>query len=211
MNRANQLTLIRIGIVPLFIAFLTFENFYARLTSLLVFIGAGITDLYDGAIARRTQTITIIGTFLDPLADKLLMSAAFITFLSIQELGIPSWMVFFIVARELIVTAFRSLAAAKGRVLAADTWGKFKTSSQVAVVITIMLILLVNSFMATILHVSLDEYLFQYGWRYRLAHILQATPYWLMLASMVITILSGVSYFYHNRDLLSEELWGKNL
>src|ERR1051325_7332317 len=145
MTVANRLTLLRLALVPAFMAFMIKDHFATRVLSLVIFVIASVTDLYDGIIARRTGTVTVIGTFLDPLVDKMLIAAALVGFVELQELHIPAWMVVLIISREFLITGLRSLAASRGIVLAAERAGKFKTTSQVVAIILILLILIFNS------------------------------------------------------------------
>ena len=129
MNLANKLTVARICMVPLFILFLELDGF-SKCFALIVFITASITDLLDGRIARRQNTITSLGIFLDPLADKLLISAAFICFVGISYLNVPAWAVIAIISREFLITGLRTIAATENVVIPADKTGKFKTTSR---------------------------------------------------------------------------------
>ena len=108
MTLANRLTLLRLALVPAFMAFMVVDSLWTRILSLLIFIGASITDWYDGAVARRTGTVTVIGTFLDPLVDKMLIAAALVGFVELHELHIPAWMVVLIISREFLITGLRS-------------------------------------------------------------------------------------------------------
>jgi CDP-diacylglycerol--glycerol-3-phosphate 3-phosphatidyltransferase len=145
MNLANKLTMLRMALVPFLILFMYLDNFWTRITALIIFVAAAITDIYDGIIARRQKTVTTLGIFLDPLADKLIISAAFISFVGLKELHIPAWMVILIIAREFVITGLRSIAATKNVIIAASKAGKFKTTSQIVSIITLMLVLIVNS------------------------------------------------------------------
>jgi CDP-diacylglycerol--glycerol-3-phosphate 3-phosphatidyltransferase len=107
------------------------------LLALLLFVGAGVTDALDGFLARAFKQKTTLGAYLDPIADKLLTSSAFISLVELQLA--PAWMVVVIVGREFAVTGLRSVAAAHGWVIAASPWGKFKTGTQV-VAITLMIL-----------------------------------------------------------------------
>ncbi|OGS18362.1 MAG: CDP-diacylglycerol--glycerol-3-phosphate 3-phosphatidyltransferase, partial [Elusimicrobia bacterium RIFOXYA2_FULL_50_26] len=145
MNFANKLTLLRIALLPFLIVFMHLNNFWTRILALIIFVGAAVTDIYDGIIARKYKTITTLGIFLDPLADKLIISAALISFVGLRELNIPAWMVILIISREFIITGLRSLAATKNVIIPADKTGKFKTTSQIITIITILLILIADS------------------------------------------------------------------
>lgn len=131
-NLPNSLTLFRIMLVPLLVAVLLTRFDGSEFWGLAIFLLAAVTDFVDGAIARRTKTVTRTGALLDPIADKLLMSAAFI---SLVELGLaPAWMVVVIIGREFAVTGLRQVANAQGLVIAANRWGKAKTASQIVAV-----------------------------------------------------------------------------
>jgi CDP-diacylglycerol---glycerol-3-phosphate 3-phosphatidyltransferase len=131
-NLPNALTMLRIVLAPLLVVVLLTEFPDKEFWGLFIFLLAALTDLLDGIIARRTNRITVIGAMLDPIADKLLMSAAFI---SMVELALaPAWMVFCIVGREFAVTGLRMVALERGVAIAANQWGKAKTLSQVVAV-----------------------------------------------------------------------------
>src|SRR5580704_12028645 len=145
MNLPNKLTLLRLSLVPAFMAFMFADSLWTRISSLVIFIGASITDWYDGSVARRTGTVTVIGTFLDPLVDKMLIAAALVGFVELRELAIPAWMVVLIISREFLITGLRTLAATRGIVMAADSAGKYKMASQITAIILILIILILNA------------------------------------------------------------------
>ena len=139
MNLANKITLLRIILIPLFLFFIYSDIEYNMLIATIVFVIASITDYLDGYIARSRNEVTNFGKFLDPLADKLMVTAAFI---SLVELGrIEGWIIFIIMAREFAITGFRAVAASDGLVIAASIWGKIKTVTQIIAII----LALVNS------------------------------------------------------------------
>lgn len=136
-NLPNSLTLLRILMVPLLVVVLLTRFSGSEFWGLGIFLLAALTDAFDGMIARRTQAVTVAGTLLDPIADKLLMSAAFI---SLVELGLaPAWMVVVIVGREFAVTGLRQVAQERGVIIAANRWGKLKTLTQI-VAISLLLV-----------------------------------------------------------------------
>lgn len=146
-NLPNLLTLFRIFLVPLLVAVLVEQNFSVRWNgtllvandffALLLFLAAAGTDLLDGYLARRWKQVTTVGTLLDPVADKLLISAALISLVQIRLL--PGWMVILIISREFAVSGLRSIAAAEGYTIAAGELGKSKMMLQVVGVALIML------------------------------------------------------------------------
>lgn len=141
MTTANKITLIRIAMIPFFIWFALQADSTSQIVALVLFCTASFTDFLDGYIARKYNQVTDFGKFVDPLADKLLVTAALLIFI---EKGIfPSWMVFIILAREFIITSLRIVAANKGRVLAATWTGKVKTCVQIAGIILDFLFLIV--------------------------------------------------------------------
>jgi len=206
VNLPNRLTLLRLGLVPVFLFFLTiFDSFYTRVLALLVFIGAGVTDLFDGYIARKRDMVTTFGTFFDPIADKLLVMAAFIAFVRVHEFDVPVWMVVIMIAREFLILGLRGLAAARGRVIPADSWGKFKTAVQISAVILILFILIVISGLNQFGGPSLDQLASSGGWSQVILWTLKKSPFWLALAAALAAIISFFSYVYAARDLLREE------
>jgi CDP-diacylglycerol--glycerol-3-phosphate 3-phosphatidyltransferase len=168
-NLPNLLTGARILAIPVVMLFLCFKGQAASFLGALVFAAAGATDFFDGFVARRYQSTSRFGKFMDPLADKLLVAAALIMLVPLRE--VPAWMVVVIVGRELAVTGLRAVAAAEGIILAPDRWGKLKTFVQM-VAIT-----------ALILHYPYQAMDFQ---RVGMA---------LLWVAMIVTVTSGVSYF----------------
>lgn len=137
MNLPNKLTVFRILCIPLFVVFMLVDTIpYNNYIAVGIFIVASLTDMLDGKIARKYNLVTNFGKFMDPLADKLLVSAAFIC---LSGTKIPSWVVIIIISRELFISGFRTLAADQGIVLAAGWWGKFKTAFQMIMIIVLIL------------------------------------------------------------------------
>ncbi|HAX62271.1 MAG TPA: CDP-diacylglycerol--glycerol-3-phosphate 3-phosphatidyltransferase [Elusimicrobia bacterium] len=190
MNIANKVTLLRISLVPFFIFFMIYDGFIMRLAALLIFVIASITDTIDGYLARKYKTVTDFGKFMDPLADKLLVSAAFISFVEIRELYVPSWMVIAIISREFIITGLRSLAATKNIIIPAAVAGKFKTTIQMITIITILVILCINSLLREF--IKIDPHTIP---------ILKLTPFVLMFITTILTLISGLSYIFKHKYL----------
>lgn len=145
-----------------------------RYISLTLFVVASVTDWFDGYLARKNNLVTNFGKFMDPLADKLLVCSAMICMIDLKRL--PAWFVIIIIAREFIISGFRLIAAENGIVIAANYWGKFKTASQM-----IMIILLILHFDGIFV-------------------ILEQIFIWLSLA---LTIISLITYIWQNRIVLS--------
>jgi len=206
---ANKLTMGRIIIVPFFILFMFIGNIYTRIAALLIFILAALTDVYDGIIARHREEVTNFGKFIDPLADKLIVSAAFISFVQLRELSIPAWMVILVISREFIITGLRSVAASRGTIIPSSLSGKFKTTSQMVVIITILIILIVNAMLRNYWHITLLELDTFLGWKRLLGYILIKAPYWLMLVVTILTVISGFNYIFENKHILFEEISSK--
>jgi CDP-diacylglycerol---glycerol-3-phosphate 3-phosphatidyltransferase len=147
MNLPNTLTLLRIFFVPLLVAALVQQNLEIKwngvvwvtneFLALTIFIAAALTDLLDGYLARRWGQITTVGTLLDPIADKLLVSAALVALVEIHR--VPAWMVILIIGREFAVSGLRSIAAAEGYTIKASELGKTKMITQVIAISMIML------------------------------------------------------------------------
>ena len=139
MNLPNKLTVVRMVLVPFFVAALLLSktNDSLKWVALALFVIASLTDFADGYIARKYNLITNFGKFMDPLADKILTISGMICLI---ELGrIPSWIVVIIVAREFIISGFRLVAAENGVVIAANYWGKFKTTCQMIMIILMIM------------------------------------------------------------------------
>jgi len=137
MNTPNKLTLLRIILIPIFVTVLYLDFPFHNLVGLAIFVIASITDTLDGYIARKYHLITDFGKFMDPIADKLLVTAAMLVFVAWNWM--PAWVVIIVIAREFIVSALRLVASNNGRVIAAGWSGKVKTASTM-VCICIMLL-----------------------------------------------------------------------
>ena len=176
MNTPNKLTVARMIIVPLLVVFLLtgWGGDTNRYISLALFVVASVTDWFDGYLARKNNLVTNFGKFMDPLADKLLVCSAMICMIELNRL--PAWFVIIIIGREFIISGFRLIAAENGIVIAANYWGKFKTASQM-----IMIILLILHFDG--IFVTLEQLFI-----------------WLSLA---LTIISLITYIWQNKSVLS--------
>lgn len=139
MNLPNKLTVSRVILIPFFVFSLLYqggENQNLRYVAATIFVIASLTDLLDGKIARKYNLVTNFGKFMDPLADKLLVCSALICLIELGQL--PAWMVIIIISREFIISGFRLVASDNGIVIAASYWGKFKTVSQMAMIIILI-------------------------------------------------------------------------
>ena len=175
MNLPNTLTTIRmILIVPFVMIMQITPDGNGRFAALAIFIIASMTDFLDGYIARKNHLVTNFGKFMDPLADKLLVSAAMICLVSMDRL--PAWMVIIIISREFAISGFRLIAADNGIVIAASWWGKFKTVSQM-----IMIILLIAN----------------------LGGIFTILEQILMWVALILTVVSLADYIWKNKKVLN--------
>ncbi len=147
MNLANKLTLSRICLVPVFVVLVSINIPYGDYIAAAVFILAASTDGLDGYIARKNKMVTNLGKFMDPLADKLLVSAALISLVELK--GLAAWIVVIIISREFIVTGLRSILAVEGVVVAASRLGKLKTVTQILAII----FFLINDFPFSLLNI----------------------------------------------------------
>ncbi len=134
---ANKITFFRIALIPLFTIFLTLDVSYRKIVAVMIFIFLMLTDALDGYFARKRKEVTTVGKFIDPLADKLIVSAALI-FL-VADGSVDAWMVFVIIAREFAVTGLRLVAVGKKIVIKASSLGKLKTVTQVVAIIAVLL------------------------------------------------------------------------
>lgn len=178
MNLPNKLTLLRIFLIPVFILVMLFDIPNKFLIACLIFIFASITDALDGKIARKYNLVTDFGKFMDPLADKLLVISALTCMI---EVGlVSSWMVIIIVSRELSVSILRAIAAAEGKVIAASSGGKLKTTTQMISVVVLLL-----------------------GAQYQNQLILNIGNIFILIATL-ITLYSGGEYLYKNKNLFMD-------
>ena len=139
MNLPNKLTILRVILIPFFVVFMLFDITGAadKWIALVIFCVASLTDMLDGKIARKYNLVTNFGKFMDPLADKLLVCTALICLTSMNRLNVI--VVLVIIAREFIISGFRLVASDNGIVIAARYWGKFKTVSQMALIIVLIM------------------------------------------------------------------------
>jgi CDP-diacylglycerol---glycerol-3-phosphate 3-phosphatidyltransferase len=186
VNLANSLSLIRILMVPLYMVFMLNEKPYGLLIAAGIFVVAGCTDILDGYIARKQSTVSTMGKFLDPLADKLLISAGLITLVYLGYLS--PWIAFIIITREFAVTWLRLILAADGVIVAASGLGKLKNILQIVAVVSLTV------------HAAFQTDWFRESFlRFFLflpSHII--APLALYLA-LLLTVVSGLDYFYKNR------------
>lgn len=177
MNIANKITVFRVFLVPLFLIVLYIDFPYNQLVATGIFIIAALTDTLDGYLARSRNLVTNFGKFIDPLADKILVSAALIALVEMNK--IPAWLVIIIIAREFTITGFRVIAASEGVTIAASPLGKFKTITQL---IAIPLLLLDNlPFKATGIQVDII----------------------MIYIALFFTVVSGIDYLLKNKNALN--------
>lgn len=189
MNLANRITLVRIFLVPLVVFFLLvnfplpsieiqhFSITVNQMIAAIIFIIAASTDGLDGYIARKRNMVSSLGKLLDPLADKLLIAAVLISLVDMGRLD--AWIAIVIIGREFAVTGLRQVALLEGKVLAASKWGKWKTATQIAAIIALML----NNFPFTFIELPFDVIM---SW-----------------AAAIITIYSGLDYFIKNKEVFA--------
>ncbi|KPC70234.1 CDP-diacylglycerol--glycerol-3-phosphate 3-phosphatidyltransferase [Laceyella sacchari] len=189
MNLANKITLARIFLVPVVMLFLLvrFNMGYVQVGSVtltvseiiatFIFILAAVTDGLDGYLARKNKMVTTLGKFLDPLADKLLITAALISLVEMQRL--EAWIAIVIISREFAITGLRMIAVAEGVVIAASPLGKLKTITQIVAIVALML----NN-------VPFSSIAFPFS----------EIVTWL---AVIVTVISGLDYFYKNRKIVS--------
>ena len=139
MNLPNKLTVLRVLMIPFFVVFMLMDIVPGmdKWIALAIFVVASLTDLLDGKIARKYNLVTNFGKFMDPLADKLLVSSAMICLVEMGRL--PAWIVIIIISREFIISGFRLVASDSGIVIAASHWGKFKTVLQMVMIIVMIM------------------------------------------------------------------------
>jgi len=190
MNLPNKLTVSRFFLTIGFLIAIFTPVRGSPTIALVLFLTASLTDFLDGYLARRDKLITNFGTLMDPLADKILTCSAFIAFVGLDQM--PAWMAVVIVARELAITGLRLLAAAKQVVLAAERWGKDKTTSQIVAIVSVLILL---------------SYPDWGGWA---QPVFQPwVPIFTQLAiwvSVALTFISGLLYLWRNRHIYLHDL-----
>lgn len=209
MTTANKITLVRILMIPFFVVFAVLGGPKYDTIALILFCLASVTDFLDGYVARKYNQVTDFGKFVDPLADKLLVTAALVIFV---ERGLfAAWMVFVILAREFIITSLRNVAAAKGQVMAAAWSGKVKTCVQIAGIILIFLYVIAlggavgcpnySDSGSAIAVVTLGT-----GWLANLSdgETLMLLPTVVSWVVTLVTIYSGYDYLHRNWALVAE-------
>ena len=177
MNLPNKLTVLRIIMVPFFVFFMLMDAGGAanKWIALVIFCVASLTDMLDGKIARARGLVTNFGKFMDPLADKLLVCSAMICLIPLGKL--TAWFVIVIIAREFIISGFRLVASDNGIVIAASYWGKFKTVSQMFMVIVMIM---------------------------DLGGVFDVIGTVLMWAALILTIVSLIDYIAKNVEVLTQ-------
>lgn len=182
MNLPNKLAILRMVLVIPFVIFLSLALEYTdstgitmtmRVFAAIIFVGAAITDYYDGKIARKYNLITNLGKLLDPLADKILVISALVTLAKFSQISL--WFVIIIIFRELLITGLRSIVAAEGVVIAAESLGKWKTATQMIALTLIILI----PFSSTVNNI-------------------------LLLIPLILTVVSGVEYVLKCKNVLNK-------
>ncbi|MCG2713503.1 MAG: CDP-diacylglycerol--glycerol-3-phosphate 3-phosphatidyltransferase [Candidatus Omnitrophica bacterium] len=190
MNLANRITMSRILLTFVFMFFLFCQGLWAKAASLIVFMLAALSDLFDGMIAQRLNMVTDFGRLMDPIADKILVLAAFAAFVQMQL--IDAWMFVIIVSREILITSLRLFALNKGKVLSAARAGKHKTVSQMVVIFAILGFIL------------LKEIVLKYStWNPAWEGIFRQGIFWLMVVTLGLTLYSGLSYLWENRKIIA--------
>ncbi len=192
LNIANSLTLLRIALTPVFIIFLFYDHSYAKLWALMVFLVASITDALDGYFARKHDQVTEQGRFLDPLADKILILSALISF-AVLEI-IPFWMVGLIIFRDLFITGLRVVMNNKGFQMITSNIAKAKTSFQVVIIVSILL--------------YLGSARLPFDWSADYIQLIREYEliYYLTLLITVFTVFTGIAYIYDNRSAIRQYL-----
>jgi len=192
MNWANRLTLSRLGLTVFFVVALSSPWRYAHTTALVTFLIAGITDFFDGEIARRYQTVTNFGKLMDPLVDKIMIAAAFISLVPLR--AIPAWAATVVVGRDFLITGLRLMASAKGHVLSAERLGKHKTSWQIITVLFFLTLLAIAEWSGK----GTNSEWWQRAWNEAGAVLV-----WLTVA---LTLYSGLGYAWRHRSVVTTEV-----
>jgi CDP-diacylglycerol--glycerol-3-phosphate 3-phosphatidyltransferase len=187
MNLPNKITISRILLAFIFMFFLFCRGVAAKYLALFTFGLACMTDWIDGRIARKRKLENDFGRLMDPIADKILILAAFLAFVEMKI--IPAWMVIIIIFRELVITGLRINYARQGRVISASLAGKHKTVSQMVTIITILVFLIIRES-------------FQSTWSPTWEIWFRRSVFYLMFITVILTLISGLSYIIRNKKIL---------
>jgi len=191
MNIANKLTVLRIILAFVFMPLLFCHGLWAKVLALAIFIFAALSDFFDGRIAQKRNMVTDFGKLMDPIADKVLVLAAFAVFVQMQL--IEAWMFVLIIFREILITSLRLFALNKGKVLSAAKAGKHKTVSQMGVIFLILGFIVLKETMLTF-------FAWSPGWE----QFFRQGIYFLMLVTVGLTLYSGLSYLWDNRKVIAK-------
>lgn len=197
MTLPNKITLARAALAIIMFLLMIAQTPITLIAASLIFAFAASTDWVDGKIARSTNSYTPFGAIVDPFVDKILVGAAFFAFTGISYLDVPVWAVFFIILRELMVSTLRVLAALNNKVLAAERWGKFKTTFQLVALGVIFFIVDLGA-LSNFTSGTLKHYL--RFWYY----VLKVLPYWITVFTAIVTCLSAITYLKNNWEMLKE-------
>lgn len=187
MNLPNRLTLARIAAVPVFLILLLWQFPFHYFAALVIFVAASLTDLFDGKIARSRGLITDFGKFLDPIADKMLTTAALLGFISLGIGFGTVWITVIVLIREFSVSSIRMIAAVSGKVVAADKWGKIKTVMQMV---------------GIIMALTFEEFIFLFPSLLLVGTILRIAYNIVLWFSAVLTVVSGINYLVKNKTFV---------
>ena len=202
MQVPNILTVSRFVLAGGILALMAIPMPFFKSLALLLFIIGGITDFLDGYLARNHYGISSFGKLMDPLADKVMVSACFISFVEVRHIYesgplVPAWIVVLIISREFMVTGLRLLAGGKGKTISAGKWGKHKTVWQIVAIVVILLGLAVrDDILAGTDEITLRQFEFAFKW----------TALALSGGVAVITIASGVKYFTDHSELVTRNM-----
>ena len=191
MNLANRLTMLRILLTFLFMLVFSWQGLWFKVIALIIFTAAALSDFLDGMIAKKRNMITDFGRLMDPIADKILVLAAFAAFLEMQLFD--AWMFVIIVSREILITSLRLFALNKGKILSAVRAGKHKTVSQMAVIFYILIFIVVKE--------SVKSYSV---WNPVWEEFFRKSINILMLITVGLTLYSGLSYLGENRKIVTK-------
>ncbi len=187
MNLANKLTISRIVLTFVFMFFLFSKGIVFKTLALVVFIIATWTDFLDGFLAKRRNEITDFGRLMDPIADKILIIAAFLAFVEMKL--VPAWIIVIIIFREFTITGLRLIALVKGKVIEAEMAGKHKTVSQMVSIYMILFFIVLKEYSANI-----------FGfWNENLEFFLKNIIFYMMILTALLTLISGISYLIKNK------------
>ena len=202
----NRITMFRMAIIVVFIPCLLASNVAFNYIALFLFALAAVSDWLDGHLARKYHIVSDFGKVMDPLADKILVISTLLCFVQLNV--VPAWMVVITISREFMINGIRIMAAQEGKIIMASNWGKAKTIVEMTAITAILLLKVIQD--------TIEYYNEKQSWEVIvmkmgnagdiLLQVVYYAPYWLMFIAAMMSLISGLDYFFKNKKIFDKEL-----